>query len=381
MSDWTDFLTDLHADRTSHGNDLRHLDVDHETIEAIWSGIEGADERAWMSMYTLGPDAVGRGTLARLAAAAHRGVDVRLIYDHVGSFALSDDALDPLRRAGGHVAAFHPVWPPWRARGEGWIRNHRKLLVLDGAAGFCGGMNLGHHFVHVQRDGRAQFDDTMVRIEGPAVHGLATLFSRTWEEATGEALSLPARPAAGDGDATVVVLETDPRRPETHLIATIGGAIRRARERVHITTPYFIPDVWLRDALQDALGRGVRVRILTAGRTDVALARLAGHAHYEPLLDAGAQLYEMQGRTIHTKKLTVDDAFCAVGSYNFDVWTSRHVLDASIATVAPALAASFEAEFADDLDHALPIDPDRWRTRGRVHRLAERAALVLARHL
>lgn len=380
MPDWTAVLVDLNAPRTSRGNRIRHLDEDNDTIEVIWAALDAATERAWMSMYTLGPDAVGRGTIARLAAAAHRGVDVRLLYDHVGSFSLSNATLEPIRTAGGHVAAFHPIWPPWRARGKGWIRNHRKLLVVDDAVSFCGGMNLGHHFAHVQRDGRAMFDDTMVRLDGPATHDLATLFARTWDEATSESISLPERPPAGDGDATVVVLETDPRRPETALIATIGRALREARERIHLTTPYFIPAPWLREVLLDALGRGVHVRILTAGRTDVALARLAGHAHYDALLDAGAHLYEMQGRTIHTKKLTVDDAFCAVGSYNFDIWTSRHVLDASVVTVAPALAASFEAEFRDDLNHARRIDPDTWRGRGGLHRLGERAALTLARH-
>lgn len=381
MPDWTEFLTSREAARLSHGNHIRHLDADNHTVEVIWEAIETATTRVWMSMYTLGTDAVGRGTLARLTRAARRGLDVRLVYDQVGSFSLHDRTIAPLREAGGHATPFHPIWPLWKMQGAAWIRNHRKLLLVDEAVGFCGGMNLGYRFAHVHRDGPPRFDDTMVRIDGPAAHDLGVLFAQTWEEVTGAPLSLPDAPEAGDGGVPVLVLETDPRRPETQLIEVISGALRRARAHIDITTPYFIPDVWLLDALHQALDRGVDVRILTAGRTDVALARIAGHACYDDLLEAGARIYEMRDRTIHTKKLTVDGALCSVGSYNFDLWTSRHVLDASIVTVDTDLARSFAAEFEEDLTRSDPIEPDPWRRRGRLRRLGETAALTLARWL
>lgn len=312
-----------------------------------------------MSMYTIGEDEVGYGTLERLEGAARRGCDVRLLYDYLGSIDLQEEDLEPLRTAGGRVTAFNRVWPPWKVSGRLGIRNHRKLILIDNGVGFCGGMNLAEDYGGTDF-GEWFFDDTVVCLQGPCVVELLDVFARTWLEETGEDLPLPARCAPHPDGLKVEVLETDPRRPETRLIEVLGGAIGSAERYCHITTPYFIPAPWLLQALERTLRRGADVLILTAGRTDAALARLAGHHFYGDLLRKGARIFEMHGRVIHTKKMVLDDAFCTVGSYNFDLWTSKHVLDTSIVTIDRDLAQSLEKELADDLQESEEITLEAW---------------------
>lgn len=365
MSNWDSYLDQDAPDAlVSDGNRVEHMPHDNTALEAMWKAIDAARERVWMSMFTLGADDVGFRTLDRLTDAARRGCDVRLVYDYIGSLGLKDRHLEPLRAAGGHAIAFDRVWPPWKKNGPLGIRNHRKLIIADDTA-FCGGMNLGTPYVHDSNDANeVYFDDTSVRIHGPCVLDLASIIQHTWDDNTGEVLKLPERSPAYEDGIRVEVLQTDPRCPETRLIKVLGGAIERANQSCQITTPYFIPAQWLMDALKQARRNGADVQIITAGQTDARIARLAGHHCYGELLEIGIRIYEMHGRIIHTKKLTVDTTFCAVGSYNFDIWTSRHVLDASIATVSEDLARSFEKEFEEDRERCKEITLEQWKDRG-----------------
>ncbi len=346
------------------GNRVEHLVQDQRALFHMWDAIEGAEHRAWLTMFNLGADEVGYGTIQRLTAAAARGCEVRLIYDFAGSWTLQDSDFDDLKAAGGRVEVFNRFWPPWRKNGAIGIRNHRKLLIIDDNFAFVGGMNLAEAFVRAEEGKTGIFDDTVVSVRGPAVRELGTIFTHTWQEICGEEIDGPTGGDPFEDGIVVETLETDPRRDNTRMMDVVGSAIASAKANVRMTTPYFVPAGWLIDSLMIALENGVKVEIITAGRTDAAIARLAGHDTYGKLLRAGAQIYEMHGRIIHTKKLTIDGLFCTVGSYNFDVWTSRHVLDASIAALSEPLAESFEEEFKCDIGNCDEIAADERKVSG-----------------
>lgn len=380
MSRWVDFLHHVSSHRVCDGNRATHLPGDDFTIRSLWEAIDNADEQIWMTMYLLKADEVGRGTLHRLKRAAHRGVEVRVIFDHFASIYLDDKDLRPLRRAGGQVVFFHRIWPPSRKKGQLTIRNHRKLAVIDGRHGFCGGLNLSEAYGG-DDFGHWMFDDTMLRVEGPCVRDMAEAFRHTWREVTGTDCEPLPRPAPFPDGVPAAVLEMDPRRPSTHLRHVLGRAIAQAEDKCYIATPYFIPAPWLHNALLHAAEQGADVRIVTAGKTDVALARAAGQYRYGTYLRAGIRIYEMNARVLHSKTVTIDGAFGVIGSFNLDLWTSRHVLDLSIALADEKLAASMEDEFQVHIGNADEVNLDEWRQRSTIKRLAEFSAYYGMRYI
>ena len=368
-------------ERVTEGNRVEHLPDDNRSVRRIWEALEGAEQRVWMSMYILNPGKVGTGTLQRLADAARRGCEVLLLYDGVGSITLRAHHLAPLRRAGGQVAVFNRVWPPWRKTGSLRIRNHRKLILIDNRIGFCGGQNLSQEFAGRHYGEDWTFDGSMTYVEGPCVGDLADVFLRTWHEVTGMHRELPSRAEPFADGVTVEVIETDPRRGETRLIEVVRAAVERARERCYMSSPYFIPASWLKEVLLDASRRGVDVRIVTAGDSDVALALAAGRACYGPLLDGGVRIYEMYGRTLHAKTLMVDGFLGSVGSYNFDLWTSRHVLDVAVAVADQTYAGAVRQEFETFLEQAKEISLEAWQERSPLRKAYQRAAFCLSERL
>lgn len=349
MDRWQRFLHDLPDDRVTDGNRAEHIAEDRKILPAVWDALDRAEESIWMSMYTIGADEVGRGTLHRMAEAARRECDVRLIYDHFGSFNLEKRDLEPLRRAGVQVAVFNPFWPPWKKRGSTIVRNHRKLTIIDGREAFCGGFNFAEGYAS-RAFGPWTFDDTMARVEGPCVRDLASVFAHTWRELTGEDLSLPPRRDPFPEGYTTAVLELDPRRDQTQLISTLAGAIRQAQSHCYFATPYFTPPLPLYEALLEATRKGVDVRILTAGETDRPPARLAGWHCYGMFIQNGARIFEKFGRIQHSKTVTIDGQFGSIGSFNMDAWTSRHTLDLNLVFASEEIATALEEEFFEDLE-------------------------------
>ena len=382
MGTWEDFFDpSIDSRRITRGNRIEHLPHDDRTISEIWQAIEQAEKFIWISMYIFEPDAVGHATIERLAEAGSRGCQVLLLYDQFGSFRLRKKHLAPLHAQNTEVAIFNPFWPPWTKRGRLTIRNHRKLVIVDGKQAFCGGMNLSEEFAGLEL-GEWVFDDTMVRAEGPCVHYLSTLFMRTWEETAGTAHPLPEPPPEPlEDNVPVQVLETDPRRSDTKLREVISKAISLAEERCYLTSPYFVPPRWLLDALTDAAGRGVDVQILTSGETDMPIARASARHGYGPLFAHGARIHEHTARILHSKTLTIDGLFGLVGSYNMDQCTSRHVLDLGLAALAPDLAAALEEEFFDNLEQSREVAPEAWSDRSWLARTSQKAAHAVYRRI
>lgn len=330
-----------------------------------------------MSMYILAADDVGNGTISRLTDAASRGCDVRLIYDAFGSNDLRDRHLRPLIEAGGALAEFNPLRPVRKLAAAWRIRNHRKLIIVDREAALCGGLNLNEDYCASFGDDWI-FDDTVALVEGPCVIDFMKIFGDTWLEVTQEEVDLPDRPGPLSNGLRVQVLETDPRSPQTKLREMLSRAISKTEELCRIVTPYFVPPDWLTSSLIEAAKRGADVRVMTAGRTDFVVAREAGRSCYGPLLDAGVRIYEMFGRMLHAKTVTIDGVFGTVGSYNLDEWTARHALDVAVAVVDQTFATSLEEEFDEFGQEASEFTKKDYARRGIPTRAVQWAARRLA---
>jgi cardiolipin synthase len=346
--------------------------------ESMEGAIRGARDHVHLMSYIFRDDDAGRRFLVALADKAREGVQVRLLVDGVGSHRLSSAALEPLRDAGGRCAEFMPVLPlrpHWRPN----LRNHRKILVVDGRVGFTGGLNIGDEYRGRKRR-YAPWRDTHVRIEGPAVLRLQEIFAEDWLFATDEDLVderyyVDAGPYAQE---LVQIVASGPDQDYGTIHSIFFTAISQARRRIRITTPYFVPDPAVLLALKSAAWRGVDVRVLLPGKSDLKLVQTAGRSFYRELLEAGVLLFEHRPGVLHAKTMVVDGAWSTVGSANMDIRSFRLNFEANVLVFGEAFAAQMETIFQADTERAKAVTLESVRRKPRARRFAEAVCRVLS---
>ncbi|MBL9149558.1 MAG: phosphatidylserine/phosphatidylglycerophosphate/cardiolipin synthase family protein [Phycisphaerae bacterium] len=329
-------------------------------FDSLWRDLAEASKRIWMEMYLIEPDRAGMRTLHELARAAERGCDVRLVVDAVGSSRLTEAELAPLRDAGVRVEVFNPISRLWR--GPALLqRNHRKLVVIDDRIGYCGGMNVSEDYAG-PKHGNGLFHDARFRLEGPSVHHLASVFATTWKNLAGEQLDVAA-PGDAKGDVLAQVLSSSGRTGRRAIQRMIRLTIHHAVRSCSISMAYAVPPLRITRAMSRAASRGVDVRILTAGVSDVPLVRFAAQSLYGALLRNGVRVYEMVDQTLHAKTVAIDGVFAAVGSFNFDTWSDARNLEVMVAVYDPQLAGELTAEFERDIEAAREVKLEEWTRR------------------
>jgi cardiolipin synthase len=364
-----------HAEPTT-GNAAELLVDGDAAYDAIGRAIDAAEHHVHAEYYLVRRDATAAWFRDRLAATARRGVDVKLLLDGYGSLWVTRRWLRPLLEAGGKVAYFLParllLLQPMN------LRNHRKIVVVDGDLAFTGGINVGDEY----RGRAAPWRDTHLSLEGPAARQLAHVFAEDWSFATKEHVDAPDdEPGRPRGDAVVSVVKSGPdidgpAREAIHRL--FFAAITLARSRVYVTTPYFVPDRAIVVALQTAALRGVDVRVLLPSRSNHAFVFQAARSFYEELLEAGVALYEYGPGMIHAKTMVVDGAVSLVGSANMDLRSFRLNFEVHTVLRDPATAARLEACFEADLAVSRRIDLASFRRRPVALKVVEGAARLVS---
>jgi cardiolipin synthase len=302
----------------AEATDVRVLDSGTEAFPAIEAAISGARTEIRALYYIWQTDETGRRIAERMAERARAGVKVRILVDGVGSRSFLRELAKPLRAAGVDVAGFLPAdFRPWAPTFN--FRNHRKLLLMDGGVGFIGGMNIGREY-------EREWGDQCVQLQGRVLENLDAVFQEDWLFVTNRPLGEMPRPAGSEPTAATAlctVIASGPDRVEHRVRDSFFLAVTNARRRVWLTSPYFIPDASLIDALRAAALRGLDVRILTPRQNDVWLAALASRSCHGQLKRAGARIFEYLPRFLHTKNLIVDDELSIVGSANVDARSFR----------------------------------------------------------
>lgn len=298
------------------GNRISILHNGEAAYPAMRDAIARARDRLYLSTYIFRTDTIGRQFIDALGAAAERGVDVRVLIDGVGELYTFPWASRRLRRTEVRVARFLPLV----RRGFHFnLRNHRKLLVVDGLVGFTGGMNIGEHHLAEQPNNRRRVVDLQVGVEGPVVAQLEEVFLRDWHFAAGDAPPGDAqRTAATVGHACCRGISAGPNEDFEKVYWIVLGALGVARSHIRIMTPYFIPDRALLAALNMAALRGVRVDLVLPQRNNLPYVGWAMRAFLWEVLQYGAHVYYQPGPFVHSKLLAVDDVYTLVGSANLD---------------------------------------------------------------
>jgi cardiolipin synthase len=360
-----------------------------EALPAMLAAIRNAKREVLLEMYWVGPDAVGTTFREALAERARAGVTVRVVYDAIGSLAITPSFWESLVRAGGEVREYHPLSPLKPAFDLARIeqRDHRKLLVVDGEHGFTGGINLARPWLPIHAGGEGWRDD-MIEVVGHASGELRTLFYKTWRRIGFRRLrQAPFGPLATPRD--LVPLSKHPagrvyvlaslRRSRRNLRRAYLARLNRASRTIDIANSYFLPDRHVRSALYRAAARGVRVRVLVPSRSDVPIVQYALEAMYESLLRSGVDLYTHSGPMMHAKTTIVDDEFATIGSYNLDERSRSKNLEVNIAVEDAPFAAYVRGWFERDLETAVRLDLYEWRARPLVRRALEHVAYAMRR--
>jgi len=355
------------------GNSIEVLTRGNAVYEALGAAIDGAQHHVNAEFYLIRNDGTGAWFRDKLVRAAERGVEVRLLCDAYGCLAIGGAWRRPLRRAGAKVGIFLPMRSLFLQPVN--LRNHRKIVVVDGKVAFSGGVNIGDEYRGAMR-GIGLWRDTHFRMEGPAAQALQRVFFQDWFFATGEGVDPatffpPGLPPAGDASVAIVPSGPDTRTEAIHRL--FFAAIAGARERVYITTPYFVPDAPMVVALQVAAMRGVDVKLILPSRSNHRVTFHAGRSFYTELLEAGVQIYEYQPGMIHSKTMVVDRRIVFLGSANMDMRSFRLNFEVHALIHDAPTAGELEACFAEDLSQTLAVNLATWRTRRRRYRVAEGA--------
>jgi cardiolipin synthase len=302
----------------SDGNKARLITTGVDAYNELVTLIDGATRTIHITTFILANDRLGKAIVARLERRAREGVEVRVLVDAIGSFAARWFLLPRLKRSGGHVGVFMRALLLHRRR-KANLRNHRKLAIFDGHTAIAGGMNLGRQYLGVHRSTQRWVDTTM-RLEGPVVSDLETVFADDWEFATDETLQT-ARPVQPEnaGDQVMQVIPSGPDVPHDPLYDALVASVYKARERVWLVTPYFVPDAGLMRALTLQARLGSDVRVIMPRRSDNLAADMARQRYVRKLSEEGVRFSVHRERMIHAKHVLIDDALAFSGSANLDM--------------------------------------------------------------
>jgi cardiolipin synthase len=343
--------------------------------------IRGARHSVNFETYIYWSGDIGQAFAASLADAARRGVQTHVLIDWVGSAKMDEALIDQMAAAGVQVKRFHP--PHWSHLARLNNRTHRKLLVVDGRVGFTGGVGIAQEWTgHAQSP--EHWRDTHVQVEGPVVAQMQSVFLDNWIKATGEVLHgpdyFPELEARGDSRAQV--FSSSPTGGSESMQLMYLFAVAAASKSIDLSAAYFVPDELTRDALVEAMRRGVKLRIVVPGEhMDSETVRSASRAGWGPLLQAGATIAEYEPTMYHCKVMIVDGLLVSLGSTNFDNRSFRLNDEATLNILDAGFAQEQTAVFEQDLAKARPVSFEAWSNRPWKERLLDRASALIGSQL
>ncbi len=362
------------------GNGMEVLKDAEQAYPAILDSIRSAKNYIHALYYIIQPDESGRAFRDALIEKARQGVEVRVLYDDIGSWLIKPDFFRPLIEAGGRVEEYRPVMFSRFRTFYANFRNHRKIVVVDGETAYTGGINIGDEYLG--KDSAFGFwRDTNIKITGRAACHLQLVFAEDWYYVTNELLGdkyISAYPPPKTPEGIVQIVPSGPDRSRDQVAQLYFTAITSARNTLYITTPYFIPDDAVQAALIAACLRGVDVRLLVPGKPDKKIIKYAARSYFRELLNAGCRIYEYQKGFIHAKTMTADAEMGIIGTANMDIRSFLLNFEVCAVCYDETVAEELNRQFMDDLKDAERIIIETFSKRPRVDVFLENTARLLS---
>jgi cardiolipin synthase len=337
------------------GNSIQILKDGDLAFAEVFGAIEKAQLQVCLEYYIFREDETGRALAELLARRSREGIAVYLIYDHFGCLTTSPRFWKFLERNGVRVLAFHP--PRFFTFGLYLHRDHRKLVLVDGEIAFTGGLNVGDEYRGIRKKKLRGWRDTAVRIQGPVVRAMAQAFQDSWRICGGEEMTLSASGPAKEVEADVSLLPLLPSSRESlrSFRQLLQFSIVSARKSIHLTMAYFIPTGRFLRFLVQAARRGVEVKIILPGRTDLRVVAYVSRTYYKTLCLAGVKLFYYQPRILHAKTMIFDGIWSIVGSANFDARSLNYNYECGVGILDAQAGKEMEAMFQQDLSDSRPV--------------------------
>ena len=334
------------------GNLVRHIAISSDALDAMLEMIANANRTVHFENYIIRDDATGRRFATAWAERARAGVRVRVLYDAFGSLGTSHAYWRELRNSGVDVRPFRPLWTSGPV--AAFSRDHRKLLVVDGAKAMTGGLCIGDEWAGDPTAGQPCWRDTMLAVCGPAVAVLEVAFGRMWARA-GRPLPEDETTAAPEecGPSAVRVVEGVPGQSRIYRAVQLLAAA--VTERLWITDAYLVAPPPLFAALVDAARSGVDVRLVLPGMSDIPIVRIFTRGGYRELLHAGARIFEYRGAMVHAKTFVGDHEWARVGSSNLNVSSLMGNYELDLIAEHEALTATLATQFLHDMAQSREI--------------------------
>ncbi|WP_405182378.1 phospholipase D-like domain-containing protein [Nocardia sp. NBC_01377] len=365
----------------TEGNALVALRNGDEIFPAMLDAIHSAEHTVDMMTFVYWQGDIARQFAHALADRARAGIRVRLLLDGFGSRLIEKDLLEDMDQAGVQVAWFRK--PLYLSPLKQNHRCHRKVLVVDERVAFTGGVGIAEEWSGNAQD-ENHWRDTHVRIQGPAVDGVAAAFAQNWAECHDDLFDDNDRFAGheSEGGAVVQVVRGSASFGWQDMQTLLRVVIESAEQRFRLATAYFSPDAYFVELLCAAARRGVEVEILLPGpHTDKRVCQLAGQNFYEDLLACGVRILQYQPTMMHAKIITVDGIAALVGSTNFNRRSLDHDEEIMLAVLDEEFTATLDADFDADKAVSEPVGEGRWKRRSLMQRAREAAVVPIRRFL
>ncbi len=358
------------------GNDVVLLTDYDATLDRLAADIDQAALHVHLLFYIFADDASGRRIVDALARAVRRGVACRVLIDALGSRAWAPRTVAALTAAGVSVRLVLPVGLLRRRSTRADLRNHRKIAVIDGRIGYVGSQNI----VDADFNPRVVNQELVAHVSGPVVLELQAVFAADWFLETEEVLDAPdlfprLQPS---GSAIAQVMPSGPDYPEAGIERLLEALVHGSRERVVLTTPYFIPDEGLLHAMETAVLRGVDVHIVLSKQVDQILVNLAQRSYYAELLEAGVEIHLYRDKLLHAKHVSIDGEIALIGSSNIDMRSFTLNAEVSLVLFDRDVTARLREEQARCFERSERLSFAEWRARPLSSRFIENVARLLS---
>lgn len=344
-------------------NEVTVLKNGEQTFPALFQAIEEAHHHIHIEFYIVEDDMIGNQFRELLIRKAREGVEVRFIFDDVGSWELPKKYIRSLEEAGVKIDCFMKVrFPMLTSRAN--YRDHRKIVVVDGTTAFVGGLNIADRYLHGTRK-LGHWRDTHLMLKGGAATGLQIIFMADWffvskEILQGEHYFHPIKPGKGK---MVQIVHSGPDSDWETISQAYFSAIASARERVYMATPYLIPTPEIANAMKVAALGGIDIRVLLPQKSDAITPKWSTHSYIAELLEAGVKIYFYQPGFMHSKLIIVDGVFSSVGTANFDFRSLETNFEVNAMIYDELTAGVLEKQFLNDLKQSREILLPDWKKR------------------
>jgi cardiolipin synthase len=346
-----------------------------DSFQIIFDAVERAEKFICLQFYIFKNDETGKALSGLLKQKSQEGVKVYVLYDHFGSFGTPRSFWKEMSLAGIRIKASHPF--RWTAPFYYVHRDHRKLIVIDSRKAFTGGLNIANEYsgFHFRKRSRG-WRDTGILVEGPIVDELFDTFRKSWATWGGEKIPFQdvpeetgsTSPEEGIPALPIFVYSGKGRRRMRNLLRY---SIDHAQTSILLTTAYFTPSRRLIERLERSVRRGVKVRLLVPGKSDIPAASYAGRAFFSRLLKAGIEIYTYLGEMLHAKTYLFDQGWSIIGSTNLDYQSLRYNDEGNIGILDRSFASQMTEVFEEDLKNSAKIDEEAWRQRPFLEKVKE----------